>query len=131
MSSVVAGKLPSVTTKFQVGAGAAAVAAAAMFTPAVAAQADVAVPSPLAPVTQVLDAGFAQDFNWWWVGQANPTPPKHIVLLEFRPLALIPGFLEDAWKQWTANWNFQVCFLGAGVKVGPYGTVTVSVGRGC
>lgn len=129
MSTVTTRNLPNVATKFQ--AGVAAVAAVAILTPAVAAQADVAAPAPLAPVTHVLDGQFPQDTNFWWFGGANPNPPAPFLVLEFQALAFIPGFLEDAWKQWTANWNFQACFMGAGVKIGPYGSVKVTLSRGC
>jgi hypothetical protein len=132
--SALATHFSNATTKFQVGVATCAVAAAATLTPAIAAQADIATPAPLAPVTQVLD-NIAQD-NWlqndlWWIGTANPNPPAQTTVLVFTPLALIPGFLKPIYKSITAGLNFQVCLLGASAKIGPYGTFTISFGRGC
>lgn len=67
----------------------------------------------------------------WWIGQANPNPPARSDILVFTPMSLIPGFLKPAYGWFTQNLNFEVCLLGGSVKVGPYGTTTVSVGRGC
>ncbi len=67
----------------------------------------------------------------WWIGRANPTPPPRADVLVFTPLSLIPGFLKPAYSWFTQNLNFEACFLGATVTVGPYGTTTLSVGRGC
>lgn len=69
--------------------------------------------------------------NLWWVGRANPNPPARADILVFTPLSLVPGFLKPAYSWFTQNLNFEVCLLGGSVKVGPYGTTTVSVGRGC
>lgn len=60
----------------------------AILTPAVAAQADVAAPSPLAPVTHSLDGQFRQDTNLWWFGAANPNLPAPFMVLGF------PGVLR-------------------------------------
>lgn len=132
--SAIATRLSSATTKFQVGVAACAVAAAATLTPAIAAQADIATPAPLAPVTQVLD-NIAQD-NWlqndlWWIGTPNPNPPAQTTVFTFTPLSMIPGFLKPIYESVTGGLNFQVCLLGASAKIGPYGTLTVSYGRGC
>ena len=67
----------------------------------------------------------------WWVGKANPNPPERSTILTFTPLSLVPGFLKPAYSWFTQNLNFEACFLGASVKVGPYGTTSLSVGRGC
>lgn len=67
----------------------------------------------------------------WWVGPANPNPPARATILTFTPLSLVPGFLKPAYSWFTQNLNFEACFLGASVKVGPYGTTSLSVGRGC
>lgn len=90
--SAIATRFSNATTKFQVGVATCAVAAAATLTPAIAAQADIATPAPLAPVTQVID-NIAQD-NWlqnqlWWIGTANPNPPAQTTVLVFTPLSLI------------------------------------------
>jgi len=132
--SAIATRFSNATTKFQVGVATCAVAAAATLTPAIAAQADIATPAPLAPVTQVID-NIGQD-NWlqnqlWWIGTANPNPPAQTTVLVFTPLSLIPGFLKPIYKSITGGLNFQVCLLGASAKIGPYGTLTVSFGRGC
>lgn len=140
--SALATRFSTATTKFQVGMAACAVAAAATLTPVVAAQADIAAPAPLAPITQVLDntiqgpMNFLAQDNWlqnslWWIGSANPNPPAQTLVLKFVPLSLVPGFLQGIYKSITHNLNFQVCFLGASVKIGPYGTLTLSYGRGC
>ncbi|MGW0161200.1 hypothetical protein ACWDUN_18005 [Mycobacterium sp. NPDC003323] len=67
----------------------------------------------------------------WWIGQANPNPPDRSTVLEFVPMSLVPGFLKPVYGWFTQNLNFEVCLLGGSVKIGPYGTTTVSVGRGC
>ena len=67
----------------------------------------------------------------WWIGQANPNPPARSDILVFTPLSLVPGFLKPAYSWFTQNLNFEACFLGATVTVGPYGTTSLSIGRGC
>lgn len=67
----------------------------------------------------------------WWVGKANPNPPARSEVLVFTPLSLVPGFLKPLYGWFTQNLNFEVCLLGGTITVGPYGTTTVSVGRGC
>lgn len=79
-------------------------------------------------------AGFIQSVfqnNLWWIGKPNPNPPARSNVLVFTPISLIPGFLKPLYGWFTQNLNFQVCLLGGTVTVGPYGTTTVSVGRGC
>ncbi|MUL76173.1 hypothetical protein FZI94_08905 [Mycobacterium sp. CBMA226] len=128
--------------KLKAGAAACAVAGAAVLTPAMA-QADISAPAPLAPITHVLDnvaqaphfladATWWQNDPWWWFGPgSNPSPGAPILVGTFTPLTLVPAFLQPIYKQLTANINFSVCFLGAGAKIGPYGTITVSLTRGC
>ncbi|UCZ60907.1 hypothetical protein [Mycolicibacterium phocaicum] len=140
--SVLAMHVSNTKTKLQVGAAACAVAGAAVLTPV--AQADIATPAPLAPISHVLDnvaqapLAFAplntwwQNDPWWWIGPgSNPNPGAPILVGTFTPLSIIPGFLQEPWKRLTQNINFSACFLGAGLKVGPYGTVTLSLTRGC
>lgn len=140
--SVLAMHVSNTKTKLQAGAAACAIAGAAVLTPV--AQADISAPAPLAPVTHVLDniaqapLTFAplntwwQNDPWWWIGPgSNPSPGAPILVGTFTPLSIIPGFLQEPWKRLTQNINFSACFLGAGVKVGPYGTITVSLTRGC
>lgn len=69
--------------------------------------------------------------NLWWFGAANPNPPPRSTIFEFEPLTLVPGFLRPAYGWFTQNLNFEACIGGGSVKVGPYGSTTVSVGRGC
>ena len=140
--SVLATRMSDATVKIQVGVASCVVAGAAILTPV--AQADMAAPAPLAPITHVLDnvaqspLSFAplntwwQNDPWWWVGPgSNPSPGAPILVGTFTPLSIIPGFLQDPWKRLTQNINFSVCFFGAGAKIGPYGTITVSLTRGC
>ncbi|MGU3497924.1 hypothetical protein [Mycobacterium sp. C31M] len=68
--------------------------------------------------------------QFWWFGPANPNSPTNPVFT-FTPLSLVPGFLKPAYSWFTQNLNFEACVFGASVKVGPYGTTTFSVGRGC
>lgn len=67
----------------------------------------------------------------WWIGPANPNPGARAEILVFTPMSVVPGFLKPVYGWFTQNLNFEVCVLGGSVKVGPYGTTTVSVGRGC
>lgn len=142
--SVLAMHVSNTKAKLQAGAAACAIAGAAVLTPV--AQADISAPAPLAPVTHVLDniaqtpLIFApaplntwwQNDPWWWFGPgSNPTPGAPILVGTFTPLSIIPGFLQPLWKQLTQNINFSACIFGAGVKIGPYGTITVSLTRGC
>jgi hypothetical protein len=109
-----------------------AVAAAAAL-PAVA-QAAPAAPMPIAPVTQVLTgpilgpANIAQDANWWLFNQNRSHRTARTTLSTFQPLILLPGFFRPLFG-WFAHLNIRFCVFGIGVKIGPYGTV--SVGRGC
>lgn len=78
--------------------------------------------------------GFIQSIfqnELWWIGQPNPNPPPRSEVLVFTPLSLVPGFLKPLYGWFTQNLNFEVCLLGGTITVGPYGTTTVSVGRGC
>ncbi|MUL63476.1 hypothetical protein BOO86_03280 [Mycobacterium sp. CBMA 234] len=142
--SALATRMSDAKVKIQVGLAACTVAGAAMLTPV--AQADITTPAPLAPITHFLDnvaqsplifapqdlSTWWQNDPWWWLGPGtNPHPGAPILVGTFTPLSIIPGFLQPLWKQLTANINFSVCFLGAGAKVGPYGTITVSLSRGC
>ena len=144
--TVAANSFPTVTTrftdvtrKFQVGVGACAIAAAATLTPAVVAQADSMPSIPLAPVTDVLHSdltlsppNLALDGNLWWLGSSATAPAlSRTPVFTFEPLALIPGFFKPLYMKWTQNWNFEACLAGSSVKIGPYGSVTVSIGRGC
>jgi hypothetical protein len=134
MSTVTTG-----VTKFQMGAAACAIAAAATLTPAAVA---VAKPDlmPTAPMSQFFGtdpiAGpvqFAQDVPPWWLfgghgGAAITTSGlPGTPILSFQPLALLPGFIQPLFG-WFNNINISVCALGLGVQIGPYGTVSVKTG---
>lgn len=77
----------------------------------------------------VIQSIFQNDL--WWIGKANPNPPARSEILVFTPMSLVPGFLKPVYGWFTQNLNFEVCLFGGSVKVGPYGTTTVAVGRGC
>ena len=143
--SILAMQVSNTKARLQVGMAVCAVAAAATMTPAMA-QANIGAPAPLAPITHVLDnvaqaplifapqdlSTWWQNDPWWWIGPgSNPSPGAPVLVGTFTPLSIIPGFLQPLWKQLTANINFSACIFGAGLKVGPYGTVTVSLSRGC
>ncbi|MBX7435250.1 hypothetical protein JDV09_24580 [Mycobacterium sp. Y57] len=135
--ATVAEKFSSVGTKFQVGAATAALATAAALTPAVAANADVAVPMPSAPaITDIAAApvlgsiGYAENAGWLWVGPSRPDAPPKTTFLSFKPLVLVPDFFKPFFG-WTAGLNFQVCAFGLTVAVNAYAEFTASVARGC
>ncbi|MGE0219048.1 hypothetical protein [Mycolicibacterium sp.] len=138
--ATVAAKLSNVGTKIQVGTAACAVAAAAALTPAVIANADVAIPAPTAPaLTEINNIAaapminslhFAEQGGWLWFGPARPDAPPKTTFLEFTPLALVPNFLKPFFG-WTKNLNFQACVFGLSLTIGPYGTTKVAVSRGC
>lgn len=66
-----------------------------------------------------------------WVGAPNPGAPADArQIFEVHPLNLLPGFLRPFFG-WFESLNFQACFAGFTVKVGPYGTVSGTVGRHC
>jgi hypothetical protein len=69
--------------------------------------------------------------RFFWFGTPNPTPPPGATVFEFTPLPLIPGFLRPLYGWFTQNLNFEACILGATIKIGPYGTVSGSLTRGC
>lgn len=153
--------MSALARKINIGVAAGALAAAATFTPISVAQADTTfatgtvgsqigsaqcVPTeaePCVPLAAAVVQGasasatpgsiirsvFQNDL--WWIGRANPTPPPRADVLVFTPISLVPGFLKPLYGWFTQNLDFEVCLLGATVTVGPYGTTTASVGRGC
>jgi hypothetical protein len=152
--------MSAIARKINIGIAAGALAAAATLTPITVAQADSTtfavstvgsqigsaqcVPTDVAPCAPLAAANFQSanatpggiiqsifQNDLWWIGQANPTPPPRSEVLVFTPISLVPGFLKPLYGWFTQNLNFEVCLLGATVTVGPYGTTTVSVGRGC
>jgi hypothetical protein len=148
----------AIAKRIQIGTAACAIAAGAAFAPAGVAQADPAVPVPTALgaaaecelaggpecETDTADFGVASltpligpppnilQNDFWWFGPANPTPPAGTTdFFTFNPLPLIPGFFQPLWGFFTQNLNFQACVFGLSVKVGPYGTVSGSIGSSC
>lgn len=69
--------------------------------------------------------------DFWWLGRANPNAPPRATILEFTPMSLVPGFLKPVYGWFTAKWDVELCVFGLTATVGPYGTTTVSIGRGC
>lgn len=138
--STVAEKFSALGTRVQVGTAAVALAGAAAFTPALAAQADIAVPAPAAPAMSEINnlaaapvlgsVAFAEQAGWIWFGPARDDAPPKTTFFEFKPLVLVPGFLQPFFG-WTKNLNFQACIFGLTVSIGPYATISASVSRGC
>lgn len=138
--STVAAKLSNVGTKFQVAAAATAITAAAALTPAVAANADLAIPAPMAPMSQLADiaaapvlgaVGLAEQGGLIWFGPADREgAPERTTIFTFNTAALVPGFIKT-WFSWLGQLNFQACIFGVSAVIGPYGTFSVTVGRGC
>lgn len=139
--------MTTTTTKFQLGAAALAVGAAATLTPVVA-QADTM--SPLAPsltsVSQGVGSGILSNIfkkptakvgatkatsifqnKFLWLGTPNPTPPSpQVPVWTFKPLnavAWVPflGPGSAIWNWWNKQ-SSQTCIAGISTFVGPYGT---------
>jgi hypothetical protein len=66
----------------------------------------------------------------WWFGAPNPTPPAPLYTRTFTPLANLPGWSQQSYG-WFRNLNFETCVGGLTNVIGPYGTSTNSVTRGC
>ncbi len=128
-------------TKFQIGAAASAIAVATVLTPVVAHAA------PAAPLPQSLgsdagellcdifpSAGCTQGApimgSFLWLGSQDPTPPPFTTIFSFQPLTLLPTFIQPLFG-WFNNINLELCVGGLAGKIGPYGTVSVSLGSGC
>jgi hypothetical protein len=142
--------MTGIARKIQIATAASAIAAAAAFGPAGVANAQPAAPVPTAGIgdcvlldeCDVTPSAFLVEDNFepssifqnpvWWFGPANPNPPPDTTdFFTFTPLPLIPGFFQPLWGFFTQNLNFQVCIAGLSVKVGPYGTVSGSIGSSC
>lgn len=94
----------------------------------------VGLPSAAAMAAAAADPGFPDNLiqnELWWIGRANPNAPPRSTILEFTPMSLVPGFLKPLYGWFTGKWDVELCFLGLTGTLGPYGTVTLSVGRGC
>ncbi|MDO3400746.1 hypothetical protein QWI29_11960 [Mycolicibacterium neoaurum] len=145
--------MSAVSRKVSMGLAAGALAAAATLTPVTVAQAETPQASVLSsmvgaaqcdpsvtagcpsqanalPTPEQAVRGIFQN-NLWWFGTANPTPPPSSPVFTFQPLSLVPGFLKPLYGWFTQNLNLEACVFGASLRVGPYGTTTFSVGRGC
>jgi hypothetical protein len=135
-------------TKLQIGTAACAIAAASALGTLPTAQAAPVVAPPTAPVTQLM--GDLPQVDFWWlfgsgspdpgsgtpstssflIGAQNPTPPLRKTFLTFQPLTLLPSFIQPFFG-WFNSLNFEVCVAGVSARVGPYGTVSASIGQGC
>jgi len=134
-------------TKLQTGTAACAIAAATVLVPLPTAHAAPAVAPPTAPMTQVL--GNLPQVDFWWlfggnpdpgpvtpstssflIGAQNPNPPLRNTFLSFQPLTLLPGFIRPFFG-WFEGLNFEICVAGISARIGPYGTVSASIGQGC
>lgn len=60
----------------------------------------------------------------WWFGRPNPNPPERVVIREVA---------HPLWEQrgWFSGTDREGCLFGVSRVIGPYGTSTVAVGRGC
>lgn len=142
----------NIATKVRVGVAAGVIATAAAL-PAAPAQAEPAAP----PTTGALGSSAAGAEPFWldtgrnaappvgvvsrvaaepappsyfYLGAANPNPAERTTVLSLNPLGLLPGFVQPFFGWFTAL-NLEACVAGLSAKVGPYGTVSVSVGRSC
>jgi hypothetical protein len=139
--------IASYFTKFQVGAAATAITAAAVLTPAALAQAKPDL-LPAAPVLNSISTdmfgtdpilgpvSFSLDAQWpWYVGGNNANAvstlaaPGGTTIFDFSPLSLVPGFFKPL-VGWFLNFvpRFSICIGGLGVSVGPYATLSVKTG---
>jgi hypothetical protein len=66
----------------------------------------------------------------WWFGTPNPNAPPQSPVFTFYPLALLPAFIRPLFG-WFEAINFQACFFGFTLRVGPYGAISTGFSRGC
>lgn len=133
-------------TRAKVAVAASALAAAAVLTPAVAAQAQpITMPDlPASPLTSLFGTDpiegplmLSTETPWWWIGGSSPNPNPALVslaplavsgttIIDFQPLSLIPGFLQPiVGAALSLVPQFDVCVAGLGVSLSAYGRVTV------
>ena len=143
----------NIATKVRVGIASGVIATAAVL-PAAPAQAEPAAPAPAGALGS--SAAGAAPFwletgrngaaatpgamsrvavtpappSYLYLGAANPNPAERTTVLSVNPLGLLPGFVQPFFGWFTAL-NLEACVAGLSAKVGPYGTVSVSVGRSC
>ena len=135
--------MQKIATKAQIGIAAFAMVAATTLAPLPAAQAAPVTPVPAAigsglclfGVGDDCEAGdtFLTGSGLFYLGPRDTTPPDRVDFLAFNaavPLALIP-VLGPAMAGWFASLNLEVCVAGLSARVGPYGTITASLGSGC
>ena len=84
--------------------------------------------SPVGAVSRIAAAPAAP--SYFYLGAANSNPAERTTILSFNPLGLLPGFVRPFFG-WFAALNLEACVAGLSAKVGPYGTVSVSLGRSC
>ena len=130
------------TSKYSLAAATCAVAVATALTPLPAAQATPAVPAPsalgnslcLIGIGEDCEAAAATEFGGlFYLGARDNTPPSRTDFFTFNPvplLALLP-FIGPPLAGWFATLNFEVCVAGLSGRIGPYGTVTASIGSSC
>ncbi|NVN52776.1 hypothetical protein [Mycolicibacterium hippocampi] len=137
--------MTAITTKFQVGAAAVAIAATTAFAPA-AANAAPAVEIPAAPVQIAGDLPQAPgDFIWFFqvtsvqiaasltrtaTHWTDTTIARYESRLARNPDSIFASFWENRIEQLEVRraafgeLSFSVCRDGQGISAGPYGTVT-------
>ena len=128
----------TIATKFQVGAAALAVTAAATLVP-VAAQAAPEISAPTAPVTQVIDrvasgvgVGSIPDFSFFFFGNTPATQPPGVTIFSpsFPLLGPVSQILNPIWSLLGLRGK-ELCLGGASIQFGSYGGFSVRLGLGC
>jgi len=135
-----------IASRVKMAAAATAIAGAAALVQAPVAQAAPVVPAPEAvgnflglscvlgvgedcantPGTEFEGSGF-------YLGPRDTTPPARTDIFVFRPavlLGLVP-VIGPVVAGWFNSLNLEVCVGGASARIGPYGSVSASVGAGC
>ncbi|GJF14881.1 hypothetical protein NGTWS1803_28560 [Mycolicibacterium cyprinidarum] len=149
--------LSNISTKFQVGAAACAIAGAALVTPGVANASPIAsVPtaglgssaadlceegdsegceSPFAAVSganAVSEGPFQNSLVWF--GAIPDNVPENIAVFEYNIIPLFGADIQTAAYSWWASVipnGVNACILGATAKIDSYSTLTVGFTKGC
>lgn len=136
--------MTKIARTLQTGAAACAVAAGASLISLPTAQAAPITPAPTAiggflGITCVLTIGdecgttLGTGGGLFYLGPRDTTPPPRTDIFKFYPgvpLSLIP-IVGPMAAGWFASLNFEACVGGIGARIGPYGSVTASVGSSC